>query len=208
MNEPALVMFDYDGVIVDSLQVFCLNYIAACQENGLSEIKTEKDVLALFEHNVYATLLERGVTAKTIDKILKSYERRQSDYLQELKLFDSMGNALNEISKRNKTFIITSNVSSATESVLQRYDIDCFQEVIGAEKEKSKIRKIEIVRARFKELPAFYVGDTKGDMIEGKAAGAITVGVTWGWHSSEKLREARADYIVQSPQELVSLFVK
>ncbi|SMD13918.1 HAD family hydrolase [Sporomusa malonica] len=208
MKPVNLIMFDYDGVIVDSLQVFCMNYIAACQENGLSEIETEKDVLALFEHNVYATLLQRGVMAQTIDKILKDYERRQSEYLLELKLFDSMGDALNEISKNNKIFIITSNVSIATESVMQRHGINCFEEVIGAEKEKSKIRKIEMVMARFKELPAFYVGDTKGDMIEGKAAGTKTVGVAWGWHGIEKLKEGGADFIVQSPQELVSLFLK
>ncbi|HWR44931.1 HAD family hydrolase [Sporomusa sp.] len=208
MKPANLVMFDYDGVIVDSLHVFCMNYIAACRENGLLEIETEKDVLALFEHNVYATLRQRGVTTQTIDKILKAYEIRQSDYLRELKLFDSMGDALNEISKKNKIFIITSNISSATESVMQQHGVNCFEEVIGAEKEKSKIRKIELVMARFKDLPAFYVGDTKGDMIEGKAAGTITVGVAWGWHGLEKLKEGGADYIVQSPQELVGLFSK
>ena len=208
MNSAKLVMFDYDGVIVDSLNVFCMSYIAACQGNGLNEIKTEKDVLALFEHNVYATLLQGGVTAQTIDKILKAYERKQSEHLRELKLFDSMGDALNQISKKNKIFIITSNLSSATESVMQQHGVDCYEEVIGAEKEKSKIRKIETVMARFKDLPAFYVGDTKGDMIEGKAAGTKTVGVTWGWHSIEKLKEGGADFIVHSPQELVSIFSK
>lgn len=206
MKPAKLIMFDYDGVIVDSLQVFCRTYIAACQQNGLQEIKTEKDVLALFEHNVYAALLQRGVTAQTIDKILKDYERRQSAYLTELKLFDSIGDVLREIAKNNRVFIITSNVSSAAESVMQRYGIDCLEEVIGAEKEKSKIRKIEMVMARFPELPAFYVGDTQGDMIEGKAAGATAVGAAWGWHGMEKLKAGGADVIVRTPLELVSLF--
>jgi len=205
MKSNNLIMFDYDGVIVDSLQVFTKNYIAACQENGLQEIKSEQDVLSLFENNVYKTLTQQGVTAATINGILVSYERRQSDYLDKLKLFDGMADALQRISLENKVFIITSNLSEATESVLLRQGVTCIEEIMGAEKEKSKINKISKVMSRYKEWPAFYVGDTKGDMIEGKAVGATTIGVGWGWHSIEKLREGGADFIAQSPQELVSI---
>jgi phosphoglycolate phosphatase len=204
----ALVMSDYDGVIVDSLQVFCMNFRAACQENGLREIVTQHDVIALFENNVYKTLLQRGVTAATIDKILQAYERKQKGYLQELQLFTNMADTLQEMAKTAKVFIITSNISSATENVMQRYGVNCIEEVIGAEKEKSKISKIKKVMAQYTDLPAFYIGDTKGDMLEGKEAGAKTIGVTWGWHSIEKLKEGKADFIVQSPQELAALFQK
>ena len=55
------------------------------------------------------------------------------------------------------------------------------------------------------DMPAFYVGDTKGDMIEGKQAGAVTVAVTWGWHSTEKLTEGSPDYMVHTPTELKNL---
>jgi len=206
LNPSALIMFDYDGVIVDSLEVFSLNFLAACQENGLSEMKTTADLLALFEHNVYATMRQSGVKEDTINKILQSYEEKQNKYLSQLKLFDFMAAALNKIAGNNKIFIITSNLSSATESVMRDQGVHCFEEVIGAEKEKSKINKITTVIAKFPELPAFYVGDTKGDMIEGKAAKVKTVGVTWGWHSVEQLKEGGADFIVNSPQELANLF--
>lgn len=205
MKSANLVMFDYDGVIVDSLNVFCQNYIGACQEYGLQELKTQQDVLALFENNVYESLRQRGVSTATSNKILASYERRQNSHLGELKLFAGMGDALQQISLENKVFIITSNLSGATEQVMQNHGVNCIDEVIGADKEKSKISKIKMIMARFTALPAFYVGDTKGDMIEGKEAGACTVGVTWGWHSVDQLKEGQADYIVRTPQELVNV---
>ncbi|SDE65089.1 HAD family hydrolase [Sporomusa acidovorans] len=208
MKPSKLVMFDYDGVIVDSLEVFCESYIGACQDNGLYGIKTQKDVLTLFENNVYAALQQQGVPLSIIDKILEDYERRQSKHLLGLHLFANMADALRAISKKNKVFIITSNISAATESVMRKHGVACFEEIIGAEKEKSKIRKIEKIRARFPGLPAFYVGDTKGDMMEGKAAGTTAVGVTWGWHSREQLAAGGADFIVWSPQELVALLLR
>jgi len=50
-----------------------------------------------------------------------------------------------------------------------------------------------------------YVGDTKVDMLTGKAAGMYTVGVSWGFRSVQELRENGADAIVDKPGELVGL---
>ena len=79
------------------------------------------------------------------------------------------------------------------------------KDVLGAEKERSKAIKIGDTMARHINQPAYYVGDTSGDIIEGKRAGAMTVAVTWGWHDVEKLEEASPDFIVSSPAELTAL---
>lgn len=49
---------------------------------------------------------------------------------------------------------------------------------------------------------ALYLGDTKTDMITGKNAGLLTVGVTWGFRDEAELKENGADYIVNSPKEI------
>jgi len=51
----------------------------------------------------------------------------------------------------------------------------------------------------------YYIGDTTGDIKEGKQAGVKTVGVTWGWHSKEKMAAAEPDYLFDNPQELLKL---
>lgn len=43
---------------------------------------------------------------------------------------------------------------------------------------------------------AVMVGDTEFDIVMGKAAGFATIGVTWGYHSVERLRAAGPDRIV------------
>ena len=47
-----------------------------------------------------------------------------------------------------------------------------------------------------------YVGDTKTDMLTGKAAGMITVGALWGFRDREELLTNGADLIIEKPEEL------
>lgn len=204
----ALVMFDYDGVIVDSLEVFTSRFTQACRENGFKEINAQKDVLSLFEGNVYETMMRRGIDEPTINSILERYEVLQGGQLADLKLFSGIGEALIRISKNHQVYVITSNLSSATIQVLNQNGIECFKDVVGAEKEKSKIKKIHNTMSLHPGIPAYYVGDTKGDMIEGKKAGTITIGVTWGWHTPQKITEGFPDHLVHTPEELADLLVK
>ena len=47
------------------------------------------------------------------------------------------------------------------------------------------------------------IGDTSYDMLMAKAAGARAVGVAWGYHPPEELIAAGADYVAQSPADLM-----
>jgi haloacid dehalogenase superfamily, subfamily IA, variant 1 with third motif having Dx(3-4)D or Dx(3-4)E len=199
-------MFDYDGVIVDSLEVFSSRFTQACWENGFTEAKTAKDVISLFDGNVYESMRSRGLNEATIDNILKRYEVLQGDQLATIKPFDGIREALQRISKKHYVYVITSNISNATIEILRHNGIDCFKDVVGAEKEKSKIKKIQKTMSLYPGSTAYYVGDTKGDMIEGKNAGTQTVGVTWGWHSSQKLQEGSPDFLFDSPETLGNFF--
>jgi len=204
----ALVMFDYDGVIVDSLEVFTTRFTQACRENGFKDVNSSKDVLGLFEGNVYETMMGRGLEESTIDNILKRYEVLQDVQLADLELFDGIGVALKRISEKHQVYVITSNLSSATIRVLNQNGIECFKDVIGAEKEKSKIKKIHNTMSLHPGIPAFYVGDTKGDMIEGKKAGTQTIGVTWGWHTPTKLKEGFPDHLFNTPEQLADFLAE
>jgi len=51
----------------------------------------------------------------------------------------------------------------------------------------------------------YYIGDTTGDIKEGKEAGVKTVGVTWGWHSKALLAASRPDYLFDTPEDLLQL---
>ena len=56
-----------------------------------------------------------------------------------------------------------------------------------------------------KPSECIYVGDTSTDMKTGKAAGAFTVGVLWGFRDKDELQSSGADIIVSKPSEILKL---
>ncbi|MGB9793410.1 MAG: HAD family hydrolase [Desulfofundulus sp.] len=199
----SLVMFDYDGVIADSYAQFIEDWVRVCKAHGV-EFKSPGEAIDLFDGNVYESMRRLGVSDEAIDRILEEY--RATAAFKEVKLFPEMPRALEEIAQLHRVVIITSNLSAVVREVLMRNGVRCVSEVIGAEEEKSKVKKIKAVISRYPGLTPYYVGDTKGDILEGRAAGAITVGVAWGWHPPERLAEGNPDYLVNTPEELVRLF--
>lgn len=49
------------------------------------------------------------------------------------------------------------------------------------------------------------IGDTSFDMAMGCAAGARSVGVTWGYHDAHELHEAGAQYVIDTADALIAL---
>ena len=56
---------------------------------------------------------------------------------------------------------------------------------------------------QFKMEEVLYVGDSGVDMLTGKAAGAYTVGVLWGFRDREELEACGADAVIKEPMELL-----
>jgi len=201
----SLVMFDYDGVIANSLDAHVKSFLAAFHENGFTKLNTSQDIINLYDNNVYQSMSDLGLSEEKIDLILASYKIRQDRLLDQIHFFDNIAETLYKISLNHKIYIITSNVAEAVKTALGKKGVRGVENVMGSETEKSKIKKIHMAMALHPDLPAYYVGDTKGDIYEGKRAGTITVGVAWGWHGPEKLMESSPDYVIYRPQELAEL---
>jgi len=203
-----LLIFDYDGVIVDSFEIFMENFILACQKEGVNEIANKEDFLKLFEGNMYESMIKKGMSRERILRIVYAMRDAMIKNQEKLKLFDGIAEAIKKLSTKNKLAVVTSNETAIVKKFLKDRDIDYFEEIIGSDREASKVKKIKRLKEEFPSYECYYIGDTVGDIIEGRRAGAKTAAVTWGWHSESKLREASPDYIVHSPKELADAFRK
>jgi phosphoglycolate phosphatase len=121
--------------------------------------------------------------------------------------FPGIPELLRQLAGRARVAVVTSNVSDVVRGKLATAGLlDLVLDVVGSDVEPSKVRKIQ----RFQELSppgtaVHYVGDTLGDMREGREAGAITVGVAWGWHPPERLQAAAPDTIAETPADILAL---
>jgi len=201
-----LMLFDFDGVVVDSLDVYektvtqCLAKINHPLKRGRQEF------LELFDGNFYEMLAQKGVD---LDKFMKaSVDILSRVKYSEIKPFDAMWPVLQELKKKHCLIVISSNDTPTIREALSLYGFeDIFQEILGSDFMLSKKDKILYAIKKYSVMPddIYYIGDTIGDIKEGKQAGIKTIGVTWGWHDKAKMASSNPDYIFDDPQELMQL---
>ena len=202
-----LFLFDFDGVLVDSLEVYHRTVSWCLERIGMPFISTQEEYVALFEDNFYAALAGKGVDLQAFSQALNEYAR-DVDYYRDVKAFAAVLPILEELSRVDTLAIISSNSALAIGKIMARLQYNgCFREILGSEFHLSKKAKIDHIVAKYgrSRERSFYVGDTAGDIKEGKAAGIKTIAVAWGWHPRETLAAANPDFLIASPEELLAI---
>lgn len=209
MMQQKLFLFDFDGVLVDSLGVYARTIQWCLERIGMPIVKNEEDYLALFDDNFYQALQDRGVDLEAFVKALEVYtDQAGGDYYGDVRPYPFMPPILAALRRDHILGIISSNSNTAIEQIFAHHAYDgCFQAILGADFALSKSAKILHALERFQveRRHAYYIGDTAGDIKEGRLAGVITVAVTWGWHTREKLAALNPDYLIDAPEDLLSL---
>ncbi len=205
MNTP-LLMLDYDGVVVDSFEIFSAAFLLGCRREGLERVATQDDVLNLFAGNVYDSMRAAGADDAQVVRVVRASADAMRVAMPALHPFPLMPAVLGELGEARHLAVVTSNTADVVAAFLRRHDIAGVAEVAGAEAGHSKVRKIEELIGRFPGQDVYwFVGDTAGDMREARLAGATPVGVAWGWHGTDQLEEAGAERIAQTPADLLAI---
>lgn len=201
-----LLLFDFDGVLVSSLDVYEQTVKLCLEKIGQPVVKTREDFLDLFDDNFYEAIARKGVD-------LKAFMEASVDILA--------GVNFNEITPHREIFpvlermetdsvlvIISSNASDAIRHALKKYSFNgAFREILGSDFDLSKRRKIDYAMEKYGvgKDDTFYIGDTVGDILEAKLAGVRSVAVTWGWHDRDRLAASHPDFLAETPEDLLKI---
>ena len=170
---PAVLAFDYDGVIADSLEYFLRAFLGACRHHGYLQLRARNDFLAMFDTNMYDGMVRAGVAPEAVQPILRTMAESLESSEKGYALFDGMGEVLRELSDAAPLYVVTSNVGSVVEAHLRERGLTCFRDILGGDIDTSKSAKIRVLKGRYPQARLFYVGDTVGDMLEAREAGAV-----------------------------------
>ena len=201
-----VIIFDYDGVVADSFEVYFAQYCWACDKLGLRCLKTKEAFLRIYEGDRLERILLAVFPTWLLRKLARKLAPRIQEAAKRLRPFDSMPEILCELAQRYPVYIVTSNTTESTNWFLRTYGIEGVRDVLGVDKETSKVKKIRRVIRQHPDLTPYYIGDTKVDMWEARRAGAVPVAATWGWHPAAKLLEGRPKHVLESPAMLRAFF--
>jgi phosphoglycolate phosphatase len=201
-----LFLFDFDGVLVDSLDIYEKTVTDCLKKINQPLTRGREEFLELFEGNFYESLVQKGVD-------LNEFMKASADILAQANLKDIkpiavIVSVVEELHKNHCLIVVSSNESSSIKEALELFHYNgYFREILGSDFMLSKKEKILYTLEKYHVAAQdiYYIGDTTGDIKEGREAGVKTVGVTWGWHSKEKMASAKPDYLFDAPQELLQL---
>lgn len=214
MKRFANVLFDLDGTLTDPAVG-----IVRCIQHSLARLQISCPPAEELTRYIGPPLREVFVSVcNSADEVL--IERAVAVFRERFStvgLFEnipypdvpSMLLRLNRDSYR--LFVATSKPQVFAERILKHFSLsDHFEEIHGNDLEGRLDDKAELIREllvnrSLDPKETMMVGDRKHDVIAAKSNGLASIGVTYGYGSSDELLAAGADYLCHSPADVVSL---
>ncbi|HWF74112.1 MAG TPA: HAD hydrolase-like protein [Solirubrobacteraceae bacterium] len=210
MKRPDAVLFDLDGVIVDSRVPFvrCVN--AALTAHGLPA-RPESELYRYLGPPLYGTFEELAGPGPIAASCVEAYRTRyRALAAEETTVFPGMRELLELASSKLPLVVATSKAAALAEPLLGALGLRAlFDAVIGPSLEATHEGKGVTIERALATLTSgsevVMVGDRHYDVEGASEHGIPTVGVLWGIGTAEELREAGAEALVGSPAELMPL---
>src|SRR3954471_5440609 len=208
--EADAVLFDLDGVLVDSRMAFARSINAALVEHGLPA-RADDELHTYLGPPLHRTFAALGGVDDQVDALVLSYRARyRSTMAAESAVFAGIPEALEALAEVMPLVVATSKSQALAEPLLEQLGLrDRFEAVHGPSLQaRDEAKSLTIARA-LEGLPharrPVMVGDRKFDVLGARAHELPCVGVLWGIGSERELREAGATALAREPGELVAL---
>jgi phosphoglycolate phosphatase len=207
-----LVLFDVDGTLVDSQNIIVAAQRMAFAAHGLEPPSREMSLsivgLSLIE--AFTVLVGSSGPVESLAEAYKdAFATLRQDPANAEPLFPGAGECLDRLSGREDVLlgIATGKSRRGVSHLLERHDWQkVFATIQTADDAPSKPHPGMILQA-MEELGVMpqdtvMIGDSSYDMAMARAAGVLSIGVSWGFQPVAALTEAGAGHIVHSYAEL------
>ena len=206
----ALILFDYDGVLADTLDDLIRFGQEACNRLGVRHLVT-KDDLSNLDVMSFATFGRAcEVPERLVDEFVNICLSLFADKQSPPAIFAGLSPVIQRLSVNHSMAVVTTNLSQNVHAFLAKHGLGKgIQAVYGVDSPGSKAQKISTARDRFfehkKDAPVFMVGDSLSDVLAAKEASVASVAVTWGHQGVEKLLSGHPDHVINSPHNLIEI---
>ncbi|MCI2284475.1 HAD-IA family hydrolase [Colwellia sp. MSW7] len=215
MHSYKLVIFDWDGTLMDSVDRIVSSMRSAAKTVGLA-IPANEDVKQIIGLSLDVGLkkLFLNITSEQIDAMLVEYKYQ---YLEgdntPTPLFDDAYSLLVALKQKNTLLAVaTGKGREGLNRVLKISDTDHFFNTTRCASEMASKPDPQMLHSILTELDiaphqAIMIGDTSHDLEMAQNAGIDSIGVTFGVHNNQILQQFKPKAVVDSISELHVLLV-
>ncbi|MDE6639185.1 MAG: HAD hydrolase-like protein [Acetatifactor sp.] len=214
------LLFDLDGTLTDPKVGICTCVQYALASFGIDEPDIDKLTPFIGPPLKDSFMQFYNMNDQQAESAVAKYrERFQDTGLFENELYDGIPKMLEALNSKGMYLAVASSKPTVfVERILEHFHIKkYFKVIVGSELDGTRVNKDEVVAEALRQLfgdnpvekeKVYMIGDRRFDVEGARAIGVESVGVTYGYGDMEELREAKADYIVRSVEELQSFLLR
>lgn len=209
MTTTKFILFDADGVLIDSMKTSCeaFNEIASSEFPSLPPVHDRGDLAHVLTGALRASLMRFGLTKDQAKHFFKLHTAMMLSRSHHISAFDDIISAISDLWS-GRCAVISSSHQALVTSVLSRsssYRDNMFFSILGREAGGTKADRISQLLQSL-SLPtanAIYVGDMASDIFYSREAGVRVACVGYGYHPIEHLQSFSPDYILPTTQSVI-----
>ncbi len=205
------ILFDLDGTITDSGEGI-MNCVAYTFEKYGLPVPSTADLRTFVGPPLQDKFQEFGIPADEALKAVDVYRERYVPVgIYENSPYPGIDNLLHTLQTQgHRLFIATSKPEVMAHSVLDRFDLTKYFEVVaGATLDGTRDTKSDVIAYLLDQIGgisnAVMVGDTHYDVLGAAAHNIPCIGVSWGYGTTKQMQEAGAIAIADTMDELLTL---
>ena len=208
------IIFDLDGTLLNTLDDLCDSLNEVLVQNGY-EPRTIDEVKSFVGNGARRLIrlsLPDQCSEEEVDRILAEYKNQYNHNMQnKTRPFNGIMELLLDLNRYNyKIAIVSNKFDTSVKELAKTYFGNLISVAIGETNQIRRKPAPDAVLAAIKELGSdpnrtIFVGDSETDVRAAKSAGIPCIGVTWGFRCREVLRNEGADFLIDTPRELLTL---
>ena len=202
-----VILFDFDGTIADSFQSFLSMLDIVAKKYGFAPIPPDA-IPAMRNENARDLVKKLHVPFYKIPFMAHDFKQMQKKEIASIKPIPGISDVLQLLKEKGfQLGILTSNGRKNVEAFLEHNNLQLFDYLMADSGFLGKDKKMR----KFLDLyglvcdEVMYVGDEIRDIQASRNVGLAVVSVTWGFNSRDGLTKFNPDYLIDSPQDLVSI---
>jgi phosphoglycolate phosphatase len=201
------VIFDFDGTLADSRNVFISAWNSLADKNQYRKIKRE-ELNSLRKLPILERINRLNFPILKAPLIFPDFYRFYRKYAREIKLYPGMKEMLDTLERKGyKIAIISSNSEDVIKEVLRLNRVRHISEIWSS---NFIFGKDQLIRKFLKvlhlgPLEVVYVGDEQRDILACQSAGVRIISVSWGYDAKELVQSQKPDYLVDSPEGILGI---
>lgn len=199
-----MIIFDFDGVLADSLEQHLGAYTKVFQLFGREfHLKSPEDWRNSYKSAWEQNYFDGGFSEEEMRQAISKY----FDFVDysKVNLFAGVTELIPKLAEKYPLAIASSTNSQFIEEKLRAENLlDAFGLILGSSETSDKLNKLEKIFAHFNadKERAVYVGDTSADVKAGKAFGIGTIGVSYGWYGEERIAAEAPSAIAHNVEQV------